>query len=394
MRRYRPKSEKFSNLTPPKRPRAASTIDIVRALQDKNLLGAGLGDPASWSRWFSILKAAFALPMNNSDLASFKEVAGREPPSQRVDELWCLLGRRSGKSRIAAALACFAALLVPRQLARGETGVVLVLAASSDQAKVVFGYCIGFLQASPVLAREIISTTATEIRLRNGNIIGIYANNYKTVRGKTVICAIFDEVSQWRDVESAWPDVETYRAVLPSLATTHGMLIGISSPYRKTGLLFDKHRHHFAQNDPHVLIVQGASRLFNPTIDQGLVARALESDPESARAEWEGEWRSDISAFLDDEVIERVTDYARLLEIAFRSGVQYYAGVDSSGGRHDHFCLCIGHKEGSGDGAYYVADVVRGVAPPFDPQQVVVEFAALCKDYKIHSVVGDNYFAD
>ena len=154
------------------------TISIIDAMNDPNLLGAALGDTATWTRWLSILKAAFALPMSDADIAQFKEVSGnREPPTQRVDELWALLGRRSGKSRVAAALACYAALLVPRKLAHGETGVVLVLAASADQAKVVFNYCTGFLQASPVLAREIIGSTATEIRLRNGNIIGVYANN-------------------------------------------------------------------------------------------------------------------------------------------------------------------------------------------------------------------------
>ncbi|MGA7453735.1 MAG: hypothetical protein WBW73_21490 [Rhodoplanes sp.] len=107
-----------------------------------------------------------------------------------------------------------------------------------------------------------------------------------------------------------------------------------------------------------------------------------------------GGFRSDISAFLDDEIIERVTDYSRPLEIPPRSGIQYSAGVDPSAGRHDHFCICIGHREGSGDGSYYVADVVRGVAPPFDPQSVASEYAALLKEYKVHTITGDNYSAE
>ena len=48
------------------------------------------------------------------------------------------------------------------------------------------------------------------------------------MRGRTLLCAILDEVSFWRDDASANPDVETYRAILPSLATTNGMLVGIS----------------------------------------------------------------------------------------------------------------------------------------------------------------------
>jgi hypothetical protein len=51
---------------------------------------------------------------------------------------------------------------------------------------------------------------------------------------------VLDEVSFWRDDTTANPDIETYRAILPSLATTNGLLVGISTPYRKMGLLHQK----------------------------------------------------------------------------------------------------------------------------------------------------------
>jgi hypothetical protein len=37
--------------------------------------------------------------------------------------------------------------------------------------------------------------------------------------------------------------------------------------------------------------------------------------------------------------------------------------------------------------------VCRGAAPPFDPQAVTEQFAALLRDYRITSVAGDNYSA-
>jgi hypothetical protein len=55
------------------------------------------------------------------------------------------------------------------------------------------------------------------------------------------LLAIFDEASFWRGEASVAPDVETYHAVAPGLATLPGsMLVGISSPHRKVGLLYER----------------------------------------------------------------------------------------------------------------------------------------------------------
>jgi hypothetical protein len=142
------------------------------------------------------------------------------------------------KSRMAGATAIYLALFQKHRLAPGEKGMVLVLAASVDQARVVFGYVHGFLKASPALAREVVAVKRFEIELRNGIVIAVHSNSYRTVRGRTLVGVVFDETAFWRDDTSATPDVETYTAVLPSLATTNGMLVGISTPYRKVGLLY------------------------------------------------------------------------------------------------------------------------------------------------------------
>jgi len=105
-----------------------------------------------------------------------------------------------------------------------------------------------------------------EIELKNGITIAVHSTSFRTIRGRTLVAAIFDETAFWRDETSALPDLETYRATLPSLATTAGMLIGISTPYRKLGLLYQKHRDHFGQDDDDVLVVQGRTQVFNPTL--------------------------------------------------------------------------------------------------------------------------------
>jgi hypothetical protein len=368
----------------------ACTIDA--ALSDRKLLGAGLGDLASWSTWRSVLRAAFGDSLDEQQRQAFQAVAGdRKPPGRPVRELIAIAGRRSGKSRVAAAVAAYIATCIDHRakLAAGETGYVLVLAASRSQASVVFKYVVGFLDASPILRREVAEVTAEEIRLRSGAIICVHPNSFRTIRGRSLLGCIFDEASYWRDETSALPDVETYRAVLPALSTTRGMLVVISSPYRRAGLVFAKHRDHFGLDDDQVLVVQGPTTRFNPTIDASVIERAVADDPEAARSEWDAEFRSDLAAFLDDATIDAAIDFGRPLELPPRQGVTYYAFSDASGGRHDAFTLAIGHK----DGDRCICDVIRGVHPPFDPSSVVNEYASLLKDYGIDRIGGDNYSA-
>ena len=116
---------------------------------------------------------------------------------------------------------------------------------------------------------------------------------------------LLDEVAFFRSDTSASPDIETYRAAIPGLATTNGLLIGFSSPYAKRGLLYDKYRKHYGR-DGDVLVVQGGTMDFNPTIDERVIADAIEDDEESARSEWLGQFRSDIAAFIPRDIVEGV----------------------------------------------------------------------------------------
>jgi hypothetical protein len=371
-------------------------ITIDRTLLDPNLLGAALGDAASWATWLVVLKAAFGLNLSDEQRDLFMQVAGgRNPPTKRVRELWAQISRRSGKSRIAAALADYAALFVTYHLAAGENGLVLVLAASQAQARTVFGYCLGFIQQSPVLRQELVEITRNEIRLRSGIVIAIHSNSFRSIRGRTILCCIFDEVAFWRDETSATPDQEVYRAVLPALATTNGMLIGISTPYRRVGLLAQKYKDHFGHDDDDVLFVKGTHKLFNQTLSEATIAAQRQADPVGAISEWDAEYRSDISGFLDDELIEQSIDHGRPLELGPQRAFRYKAHVDSSGGRGDAYTISIGHKQ---DGRFII-DAVRGKHVPvdahsFDPMVATKEFADLCKQYRISTVIGDNYSAE
>jgi hypothetical protein len=363
---------------------------IDQALFDMNLLGAALGPIDTWQSWLTILKAANGLPLDASEQAFFHAVCGgRAPPQKPVRELWVAVGRQAGKSRTAGALAAYIGALCEHRLVAGETGVVLVLAATRGQAAVVFNYALGFLESSPLLRQQIESVTAEEIRLAGNIVIAVHASNYRSVRGRTLLACIFDEIAFWpADEFSSNPDREVYRAVMPSLARSRGPLIAISSPYRRAGMLHERHKSFFGVDDSHVLFVQAATSAFNSTIDKAIIDQAAKDDPESARSEWQGEFRADLAGFLEDRLIDQALDCDRPLELPPRRGAEYFGFVDASGGGPDAYALAIAHMEKD----RVIVDLVRGRVG-CNPQTVTGEYTDLCHGYGITSATGDAYGA-
>jgi hypothetical protein len=44
---------------------------IIQAMCNDNLLGRSFPDRESWSKWFTILRSIYGLPMSTDDLATF-----------------------------------------------------------------------------------------------------------------------------------------------------------------------------------------------------------------------------------------------------------------------------------------------------------------------------------
>jgi hypothetical protein len=117
-------------------------VTIIEALKDASLLGRHFpGD--TWRPGFTALGALFGLPLDAEVLDLFRKHTGRQtPPTEPVREAWLICGRRSGKSRLAAALAVYLATFHgwQKHLAPGERAVVMLLATDRDQASIVFGF--------------------------------------------------------------------------------------------------------------------------------------------------------------------------------------------------------------------------------------------------------------
>lgn len=345
---------------------------------------------ASWDGWRAILKAAYGLPMTSEELEFFAEVAGgRKPPTKRVRELWIIAGRRAGKDSVASLIAAYSAALFPHQdrLRPGERAQVMCLACDRDQAAIVKNYTRSYFDLIPALDGLVTSETKDGFSLSNRVDVTVATNNFRSVRGRPLAIAILDELAYFRDENSASPDEELYVALKPSFKTLPGsMIVAISSPYRRAGLLYRKFAASFGRDDDSVLVIRAPTRLLNPMIPQSEIDAALEEDPAAAASEWLAQWRDDIQAYVSREIIDAAVVPGRR-ELPRVAGVQYFAFCDPSGGSADEMTIAIAHREGEA----IILDCLRAARPPFSPDSVVAEFATALRAYGLSKVTGDRY---
>ena len=371
-------------------------VSLRRAFEDPNLLQPVIGGK-SREPMRALLLASQGEKLTASELVHYRKLTGRATaPTERASELHIFAGRRSGKSSGIAALATYAGCLCDHsdRLTKGERGIVLVIAENMQQAGIVLGYIAGAIEASPVLAKMIASRTRTSIILTNNIEISVRSADWRSLRGLSLVSAIGDEICHWRSDFSANPAQEIITAITPGLMTTNGQLITIGSPYSKTGYGYEIFKRFYGPvSDPRILVATGATRDFNSTISAEDIARELERDPAAGQSEWLGLWRQDISVFVSPEVVDNCIIQGRY-ELPKQSGVRYFGFVDQSGGSSDSFTLCVAHREVDRTTRIetIVIDAIRETKPPFSPDSVVSEYAALLRNcYGIASVVSDKY---
>ena len=336
------------------------------------------------------LKTLFGLPMTPAEVETFTRFTGRTmPPTTAAREAWLVVGRRGGKSRIAALIAVFLACFKSYRhiLAPGERGVVMVLAADREQARVVFGYIEALLEQVPMLAALIAHRTKEEITLTepdhdprpHGELpqrAGVHHRRRAPRRGGVLAKRGLRE-PRHRDRRRAPPrhghgagaaaarDLQPLRAARRAVG-------GVQNPLRP--------------GQPPVLVWKAPTTAMNPTISEAFVAAELEKDEAAARAEYLAEFRTDIETFFSREIVEACIEpgvHAR----PPLDGIRYTAFVDPSGGVGDSFALAIAHAEGDD----VVLDLVHERRAPLSPEAAVQEFVGLLRPYRVREVIGDRY---
>ena len=366
-------------------------MKFVDALTDKKLFGSHFKG-SSYRMWRIVAKVLSRVKLTNSEAKSFNEISQRKEVPKALREICCIIGRRGGKSKFAAALALYLACFRDwrNELSVGERGIGMIICPDRRQGRVIKNYLVGFVQASPLLKSMVTKIGQETIDFNNGISIEIHTASYRSVRGYSVIFAILDELAFFRDEYSANPDREIVTALKPAMATIKdSMLISLSTPYSRKGVIFDYFNKYYGKDHEGILVLNAPTETMNPQVPQSVIREAYEQDPAAAAAEYGAEFRRDIESFVIREAVTAVTVTGRL-ELPFDERIKFYIPFcDPSGGAQDSFTLAIAHKEQD----VVILDAIREIKPPFSPEAVVKEFSDLLKIYGLCAVIGDRYSA-
>ncbi len=269
------------------------------------------------------------------------------------------------------------------------------MAQDARGAKVAFGYIRSYLLGSPLLRPLVAEPLATEILLTNGLSITCFPCTLRSLRSWSIPVGVLDEVGFFRLERQADSDVEiqaSLRRGMVSFPTTR--LVKISTPYMKSGVLFDDFRRGFGQENPDLLVWKASSLLMNPSLRTERLDRERRLDPLRFAREYEAEFAEDLESFLPGAWVDTAVVPGRH-ELPPRDGVRYVAAVDPSGGGADAFTLALCHVEGRGAEARMVQDVMKGWQAKRDSvtdlEGVVREIAMIVKSYGVFTVTGDRY---
>ena len=358
----------------------------MRELIDSTAVAAAFDDPAmfaphfrgaSWDAWRVFIRALVAAPLNDDQLAAFRQYTGRTlAPTVPFAEAALIVGRRGGKSRVLAFVAVALAVLrdYGPYLSAGEVATIGVLAQTQKQGRSIFRFVLGLLKEIPSLTPMIVDDTADTILLSNRVQIEIAAASFRSTRGYAYAAVLADEIAFWRSEELLNPDVEILRALRPGMASIPGSIMMLaSSPYAKKGALYNSYRRNYGKDDARVLVWKAPTEVMNPRIDPAFIAEAYEEDPEAARAEYGAEFRDDLADFITREAIDAITMWGRH-ELPPEQGVEYQAFCDPSGGASDSMTLAVAHQAGD----VGILDALLEIRSPFDPDVAVADCVGCC----------------
>jgi hypothetical protein len=267
--------------------------------------------------------------------------------------IWAL-GRRSGKTLMAAVTATYAACMLADSyktfLRNGEKFYIVSIANTIDQSRIALQGVKDLINSSPILKALIVKETSDTLELSNGAVFRAMPASSRGGRGLPVPLLIFDELAHAIDTQSGNASGGSlYQALAPSVAQFGklGKILMLSSPWIQSGIFWDLFKQAKSGNFHHMQAVQCPTWEVNPTINEEFLEQERVRDPELFAVEYGANFSKSLSAFVDSDLIESAINYERsVLPPQAKYKGRYCLSLDPAKGNRDDYTACIVHYEG------------------------------------------------
>lgn len=295
------------------------------------------------------------LPTEMTEVEIYEFLTEKEHDPQRIEELKVnkinlICGRRFGKSTITAIIAIYCAISTNWKpfLSKTPYATALVMSHSKEFTEEILDIVKEFIKGSPVLTRLINKDrkqTASAMNLAMPFIVDnrieisqvqikVGAASSKTTRGVAACVVIADEICWWNlDENMKESDAKVMKAVRPALKQfgKHGMLIKLSSPAIKLGVLYDEYVADRNGTLPDTYAVFKAPSWFNTFIPPEEFIEDYLLDPEGFDTEYRANFADSLSNFITPETIDiAVQKGVTFLPCSESKSIKYFAAIDAA----------------------------------------------------------------
>lgn len=380
-------------------------MTILDALRDRELFGRlpAFQDLSTWRAWLVFLAAVYGHPfealeavgISKSDaLALFRKHTGRtryDPPAGGYCEAAAVVGRQAGKDRIAALDQGYAAITAKPEPDGTEKYSLSICQDARAALRTQLAYAQAPFRLVPILQQMVSARRTDALELTNGITLASYPCRPQAPRGLRCERVVLSELAFFRNSEGNPVDLEMLRAVRPTLATTGGKLLILSSPYAQTGALYELHRAHFGQDGSPVLMWQATAPEMNPTLPTDYLVRMEQDDSDAYRSEVLGEFRAGVRQLLDESTLQAAVDGGVVVRPP-QPNVEYVGCLDVATGTQstgDWWVAAVAHREGD----LAVLDAILVVRPPFSTPAAAQQTGRLADAYRVREWLADRFAA-
>jgi hypothetical protein len=363
-------------------------LSIIEFVERFNLLPNGLFPAQKF-----ILKLCYNIPLNDID----KDIIIRDPFSNKIThqfteveylqhlyaegrcnlktqddkkrfELILVLGRRSGKSVIAAIIAAYELYKLLRRghpqayygMPSGSRIQVFCIANDKDQASIVYDDISAYVNQIDYFKTSIVHDTQTFMKFQTDNDKKIYGEGVgkkstisatfkssiaKGLRGRGTIAIILDELAFFVDDGKSSAE-RVYKALTPSISQfspksvenrhvpvgpPEGRVISISSPDAKEGFFYHLYQLSLSKSkaSANMIMIQAPTWEINPTLFSEYYEIEYAKDPGSFWTEHGARFSDRVRGWIEDknDLIECISPAARPLPKGIPKE-PFWAGVD------------------------------------------------------------------